>query len=810
MRRYCATLIGGLAVLYGVAAVAPAQEPPATIQSQPAARAEVDPQRIADLVNLIEGPNSPQARQTGVRELLRLGASDTIRRLAAILSGSNNAARVAIATVLADTPENLDSNYADPIISMLATRDGGVAAAARRAIAAFSEPLVIPRLRDYAMDAGAPAAGRVEAIGVLGEMTHRDAAGALVAALRLPDPALAKAAFAALRSAVGQEFEDVATAEAWWDSVKSLKLEDWLARQTKRLMERSRSAKTALSATESRLVRALRDGYVRTAESERGALLQSYLTDSLVAVRVLALELVQTSISEAKTPPPDTVASIRALMSDPDAGVREAAVRTVGALRDAADGERFLALLPAEKNTGVRQALAAGLGYVGATSAVEVLTKLVEADGDPAGPEAVAALGRFGERGILDAAASESIVSLFLRKYDETAADEATLRERLLWAMSRFPDPRCAAIFAKALGPAEPVVVRQAAARGIGVLNDPAALEALVPALSDADVSVRRTVVETLGQRASTDSQLAALWTRLVPANEPDESIRDIAWRGVSRMLASHSGREIDAWIGKLPENGNSRPRRTLELLQLEERAYASNPAQREDLGLVRQRLGATREKLGAPVEAVDDYRRAVEDLRAVRSPRAVAATADLIRAAVLAEKYDDSILAPLHEPPLLDATAVWKALKTDLDALLARDPAGIDQACAVLSAIAATPPLSFDVKLRSEVDAAKRAARAQRATSDSGRVQSAINLLHSNADDVEARSTIERLGRRAAPCLQATLRSLVTAEGGDATFERLIHDLLKAVRPDWTGYSVTSERAAKLQAIDGLSIEEY
>lgn len=807
MRRFGAPLLFVLVALLAAPPAAAAQDS-APAQTQPASRTEIDPQRIAELIALIEGPNSAQARQTGVRELLRLNWSETPRRLAAILSGSNSPARIAVATVLAEQADYWDSAYVEPTISMLAARDPAVTAAARRAIAAFPEPSSIEALRSYVLDRGAPLPGRIEAVAALGEMTARDAVGALLHAAQLPEPEVARAAFAALRAGTGMEFENAAAAQRWWGEVEQFTSEEWLERQLRRVADRARGLRANLSAAEARLAKALRDAYVRTPEADRPALLQSYLGDGLPCVRVVGLDLVQAGIAEGKTPAPDAIAAVRAILADTDPAAREGAVRTITALRETADAERLLTLLATEKHAAVRQALAAGLGYLGSVTAVEPLIRVASDENDPARAEAVAALGRLGERGFFENGSGEQVAALLLSVCEDSATTDPALRERAVWAMSRIPDPRFTPALIAALGPKEPAVIRQAAARGLGVIGDAAAIDALVAATSDSDVVVRRTVVDTLAQKGTNSNHLQALWARLATAAEPEEAIREIAWRGALSLLAQRPAAEIDAWIARLPDNGTTRSRRTLELLQLQEKAIAADATRREELGLMRQRIGAAHERLGQPAEAIEAYSRAVQDLSAARSGRLSAAAVDLLRTALVNDKYGDTVAAAVQQAQV-DAAEAWRALQEHISGLAARDAAGAELGLVMLNSLLASPPASF-ADIREQIGQARRQVREQRDKYDTARVDSALAILRTNPDDAEARSVIEKLGRRAAPALQAALRSMASGES-DGRLERLVCDLLKAARPDWVGYTLgATDRDGKLQAIDKLPAEEF
>ncbi|QOJ13838.1 MAG: HEAT repeat domain-containing protein [Planctomycetia bacterium] len=806
--RLLAALIGGIACASAAAPLVaqPTTAPATAPVAAPPPRTEVDPQRTADLLALIEGPNAPSARQTGVRELLRLGWAETPRRLAGILSNGSAASRTAVASVLAQQPEHIDTSYVEPLVRMLSDREPGVAAAARGAILACREQIAVPLLRERALDSDLPVAARTEAVAVLGEMTSRDALGALVAVVESDPTALNSAALSALRSTAGLDFEDAAAVRPWWEMVRSLSSEEWLDRQVRRLLSRERQTAATLAATESRLVRSLRDAYGRTPESERTDLLESYLKDAVAPVRLLGLDLVLAGITEGRPPGPELADDVRALMSAADPATREAAARAVASLREPADAERFVALLAIERNASVRPALVSGLGYVGGPSHVELLASLARDTDDPAAPQAVTALGRLAERGVLDSAALDAVATLLLDRTDRCRPEEHALRERLLWAMARVRDSRFVPVFIRSLASGEPGTIRQAAVRGIGAMADAAGLDALAALTSDADAVVRRTVVETLAAHASTDAHVQALWGRLSAGSEPEEVIRDAAWRGVTTTLARRSGSEIEGWVGRLPDNGPTRARRSLELLQLAERAYLSDPREREALGLVRHRIGGALERLAQPADAAEAYRQALTELLSVRSDRAAPVAADLLRTALMAGRYDERVQSALAGESRPDGAAVWAAFAAPVRELAERDATGADNAVAMLTTLSATPPAVLGASELDQLSSLLQQVRGIRDRRDAERVQSAAAALRGNPRDAEARAGIERLGPRAAPALQSLLREVAGENGAAAEYERVLHDLLRAARPDWPGYDEAADPPAKLRALDALS----
>lgn len=825
------TVIAGMLLLAQAAGPGFAQEP----QTQPTSRLSVaDQQRLNDLLALIEGPNSPQVRQTGARELLRQGWPEAVKRLAALLGGSNPAAKIAVAAALADLPQYLHSTYLDPLLTMLGDAELDVRRAAITALSAHRNGEVIPRLQALLLDAKQPLPARLAAVETLGLMTQQEAIAALTKALADPDSPLAGPALAALEQASGMNFnQDAAKAREWGQASASLPPTEWQQRQIERLVAQCRETAGLLTTTEARLGKALRDCYLRTPEQERAALLQSYLTDPLRVARLLALDLVQAYVTERKPLPPEALPRVRDLLADPEPAVRAAAARTVAAFREPADGERFLQRLAAESQPDVRQALVNGLGYVGALPATESLLRLLErAESEALAAETITALGRLAERNVLDAAAREAVTTVLLAKFQQTRREQGALRERLLRAMGRLQDARCGAAFVEALDAAESPAARQAAIRGVAALGDARLAETLLPALSDADVVLRKAAVEAFAQLAASDAHLQALWGRLAASQEPDETVRQSAWRGVVRLLTGRPAGEIESWIARLPEEGPAKAQYALELLQLIEKNLASQSDARGELGRIRGAAAAQYAQLEQMDKALETYHKALEDLHAVRSPHCPRVGLDLLRLALLTDRYDESIATLLFKTAALNGKAVWDTLRGEIESRLAaaraatlQPPAsaaayngpdgangnretplkGLERTISLLAALQAHPPARWPPDVAESITQTLRQARDLQTTLETQQIKTAVGLLRENPADETARAAILQLGPRAALVLRQMLQTLVAAETPDATSERLLHDLLKTLLPEWAGFAPNAAPADKLKALEAL-----
>ena len=804
----------------------PAQSQPASAATKPTGE---DRRRFDDLIALIEGKNSAQARRTGARELLRLGWPEAVPKLAQILATGQREARIAVAAAIAEMPARMNEAFVEPLIAMLASDDAGVRAAASAALAAATPDGVLDRLRKLALDKRRPLIARRAAIQTLGMMSRREAAAALVEVLADRDDPAAAAALEALSQAAGRDFQnDFDAAAAWWQDVRHLDAQQWRDMQLRRLARQNREHRRQLAALERRLAAALHENYIHAPEAKRAALLDGFLRDTSPAVRLLGLELVQSLVAEGRKLSPETVTRMRALLAARQPEVRAAAVRTVAMLRDPADARRFLDMLSRERHASVRVALANGLGYVGDQSAAGPLMKLLHCPDPATAAEAITALGRLAERGVLDATTASAVADALLKRMQATPADQYVVRERLLWAMARVAAPRFCKVFVASLNTPESAAVRLAAVRGIAVMTDPKAvahmpassaaskpalggtlsqsamLDALIPLTADSDVGVRRAAVETLARYASSDAQLAALWERVAPQREPDEDIRLIAWRSVSRAIAARPVAEIEAWLERLPADEALHDRLAIELLEQAEKLRAGKPGARGALGRIRAREAALLAAAGKIDDAVKMYLTALADLHAGDPEHVAPVAVELLRVTLSAGKYDERIARVLAGGnPALDGAAVWKAIRSEVEQHVKPDE--VDRAIMMLSALKAHPPASMPADVQQAIEAMLARARKVRADADVAAVAAAVARLQARPDDAASRGVVMKLGPRAVPALRDLLRAALKADKPDAARVKLLHDLLKAVAPKWPGFAADAPAAEKLKALDAL-----
>lgn len=816
-------------VALAMGALAPAQTPHASAPaSAPVAERPADPQRLNELVTLIEGQNSPQARRTGAKELLRQHWPEGNKRLAELLAGSNRPARTAVALALAELPELFEPPYCDPLLAMLADSEPETRAAGVAALSAAMHEDLIPRLRKIMLESESRPA-RLAAIEILGSMTNRDAAATLMEALEDPTSLICQPALEALGRATANDFQsDPAQASAWWNSVRGMPKERWLQAFGDRLQRQNRTLTQRIRELEGRLSGMLRENVVKAQESERIALLRTYLSDPSSMVRVLALELIQDQSADGRTFPTEIVTRVRELVAASDAGTRSAAIRTLAAVGEPSDAATLIQMLGSETRESVRQSFANALGYLGGTSSVEAVLGLLSDRSSVVAGEAATTLGRFAERDVLDAPARELVSAGLLDRLRSAGRDDAALLERLLTAMGRLEESRFLPVFASMTDATRPAALRLAAVRGLSVLatatngksestqSQPTAtaraanpaqiraslVDALTGPLADADAGVRKAAVDAYSCVAGSNDHLQTLWNRLDSAQESDESIRAAVWKGVLKLLAGRSPRDIESWIARLTDVPPMRQQRTLDLLGVAEKSLLASGAGRAELGLLHLRMADLRVALGRATEAIEAYLAAVDDLAAAQSGDCKRAAAELVKLAVFQETVDPRVAAAISLPAInMTAGAMWEILRPEIEQRL--KPESIESALLALKNVLADPLMPLDAETFRRVDGLQQRALELRSEYDADRVRGSLTRLRETPGDEPARAAILQLGERAAPALRAALRAILTAAQAEPKFEKTVYDLLKAIQPDWAGYSEEAGPAEKLKSLE-------
>jgi hypothetical protein len=237
-------------------------------------------------------------------------------------------------------------------------------------------------------------------------------------------------------------------------------------------------------------------------------------------------------------------------------------------------------------------------------------------------------------------------------------------------------------------------------------------------------------------------------------------------------------------------------------LLQAAEKALASRPEARGELGWVRAELAARRAAANQIGQAISTYLMALEDLHAGNSQEAARVALKLLRLALLNDRYDEQIAAVLTQSnPGLDGKALWEGVCGEIEQRLRPD--GVDSAISMLVALQTNPPASMPADTQEAIEQMLQRARQVRIDADAAAVRGALQRLREKPDDEQARQVITQLGVRAVPALREALRTALQAEQPDADQIQRLHDLVKTVAPDWPGFAPDAPADDKLKSLD-------
>lgn len=793
----------------------------------PTTQPQSELQRYENLLGILEGQNSPQARRTGARELLIQGWPEAPSRLTAILRGSNRPARIAVALALSDVPERLTAEYLDPLFEMLNDGEEDARKAAAQALAAAADSSVITRLKMIAVSRERPILERRAAIESFGQMTQREAVLILFEVLTDPNPEISDAALQTIEQMTGQDFSgNTELAQSWWNAIKTKTDSQWQKIQIERLIRLNRAREQRCRDLEARLATTLRDAYFRTPEAQRPPLLSSFLTDNAVAVRRMGLALVQSMLAEGKLPPNEFVLQVRDLMNAAEPDVRAAAIQTVTTLRDSADAVALQTMLKTEQNRLVRRALVNGLGYVGTADCLSMLLEQTQSADAAIVNESVTAIGRLIERGVLDAALKEQASHALYSQYEATPREDAAARERLLWALSRLTEPRLADVFIACLNPSETAPVRLAAIRGIIQLIDPRSgrsngngngntatqtarpnsntsrlLDALAPLVEDPTADIRRACVETIAQFAMSDTRIDTLWPRLDPSRESEETIRQAAWRGVLRVLSKRPYAEIAARLERLPGDDATRRTLTIEILQAALENRGDDPSDNEP-ARIHAHLAVEYAVTGQIEPAMSNYISALDKASASNPPHTQQIALELLRLAIRTGRYDAQLAAVLNDVnPALDGAALWETARAEIERGMTAG--NLDQMIVTLDALRSYPLAHFPPDARTAIENSLQQAHRIQYESDILLIDALLKQMREKPEDTRAQESVATLGDRAIPHVRTALRSALSEENTDQHWVERLTSLFKTLQPDWTGFTPDATLEHKLRSLE-------
>ena len=413
------------------------------------------------------------------------------------------------------------------------------------------------------------------------------------------------------------------TAAAWraWWGANAAKADadlraDLLADRAVRA-ERTRRRLAGLQAEGRRLVQ---QQYRAAAPDARGRLLVGFLGSPEPSVREAGAEIALDEMRTVGVLPDPARDRLRDLVADSDPGVRRTVARALAAINDPRALPGLLDQLSREPDPTVRAAIAGAIAPVRDARAVPALVGLL---GDPSPEVAVAAAGALQAVAPAVRDADPQLAGRVGEALRAALVDrpEDAVRQAAAEALAPLRQPQLIPALRDALTNRKTAApVRRASVEALGAFGNPQLADTFVQALGDADPAVRVAAARALaGSADNFGSYAESLYRRLDPAAEPDEKVRDEAWRALQSLFPAAPRQQLAAW----PDRFKDDPRRRLVVLQALAEQYARAGESRDEIAF-RQRVGDAHTELREPDRAAVAYRAALDVATSSRAPQMV------------------------------------------------------------------------------------------------------------------------------------------------------------------------------------------
>lgn len=794
------------------AQIAPPVEPSATVaaESQPtdepaAAPAKSTAQELDDFLLLITGNNTPEARELGARNLLRIGTDEAARRLSDVLKAPNDAlAKQAVcrAMLSVDRPHR---SLLEPLLSLLGRNPPELAQMIPATLRRFESPTVIPRLRAMASDTVLPLEQRnavIAALGFLGD--DLNAVSALVEILQDSTDALRASALEALSDVAGTRFLDAVAARGWWEAHDEMDPIEWLRDVNQRRKDEIQRMRADRETLVSRLVAAYREAYLLTPEAEQSKKLLAYLRDDSGAVRGLALDLINGLITDRKAINQEVRSQLLKLVTDPNPVIRRRAAGIVGDLRPAGSGERLTNALAVELDPTVRAAQVAALGRLDDAAVIPALLPRLDDPSRLVVGEAASSIGLLARRGGSANGETQNVISAMIERYAKLSSGEDDVRERFIEAMGRIGADEFRPIFIDEMAPSRGVRVRSAAITAFSSYVGSA--EHIRKSATAQEPEVRLAVVQALGRCCRGREDLDALGFCLDSAQEPNQSVREKAWESymaVVKRLPARDQVEMAERFNR-PNDAASQRRRADLLFSLKnsnDRTEPLAPAQR--LSLV--------ENLASAQSALHDYASEAKSLEEA-IPLALELKSEHVEdlrirlvEALLHDGQDVAAMAQLKDSAPIEpsnsgyrdrlADTVVREIEARLGgADLAAEFARLMDLIRIASPVIAQVSPDYSARLADLKQAAETA-----------RLSVVNRHLDAVGTDSESEARVLPFGREVVLVEIAARLSREAAERPSPDEETRLIEVARKIARDWPGYAVGAPEAERTAAIESL-----
>ncbi len=466
----------------------------------------------------------------------------------------------AVANHARSLPEVWHQRLLPPLLAILGSESATLRSAAARALASFRSDIVLQALGDIAASQDAGLAKRLAAIDALVfQVDRRSVIRVLMKLLDTGHDQITARVLAALEPASRETFgHDLARWQTWWEQKSRLTEEAWLEGQLQLYRDRLRNQQqTALSETaraQQRLkaldveLREFQNEVFRSLTPEQhDRRLADWLSRPVDEVKLTALTIIQTLIAdEGRKPEGPVLQALLALLESQSSDIRSETLLIVQNLNDPEVIAAVLSQFRKENNLAVRHAILKALGNLNDPLAIpDLIAEIQDQNADlNCVREAAIALGKvFGK---IDATTvADSAIEALRLRYRDVAPDNTALRAAILAAMTGAKNQTFSSVFLEAVETSDAQILREAI-RGLQAIGDSSKLARLRTLTADEDVLVRLAAVDAVGTLGKENADLERVASRMDPATEPNELVRNSATTAFRNLLA---GKTFDARI---------------------------------------------------------------------------------------------------------------------------------------------------------------------------------------------------------------------------------------------------------------------
>jgi HEAT repeat protein len=788
-----------------------ASQPTGTLPASPAlSAADLD-----ELLGLVTGNNTPEARKLGAKKLLESPTSDGADRLALVLKVSppDAAAQLAVCQAIASS-EHPPASLIDPLLSLLGAQQLELGGPISNALRRFDPGMVLERLQPLARDESVAMETRLSATAALGAMGDDiRAVAALVEQTGDKNKQIRVAALSALAQAAGVELTDAAAAASWWKQRQAFTQADWTGEVQARRLAENRKLQADRQLLTARLTTAYRELYLHTPEADRPRKLLSFLMDELPEVREAGLALVNAAITDRKNVSSEVKARLIEMISDPYPGLRLKVAQIIGDLRLANAVSRLIEAVSMEGDHRARAALVDALGRLGGAQAVPALIERLNDDVPSVAAHAAAALASIARSSAPeDRTNIENIASAIADRFAMIPATDDDLREKFLDAMTRIGTESFRPIFKAEMAGDRSVRIRRAAISGLAAFTDLATADDVLPLISAAEPEIRLAAVTALGKCGRRETDLTTLSGRLDAKSESDPPVRQRAWESylaIADRLPPQDHLRVAEQFAKPDDKIAQRQRlELLSALQTSSLRFEQLKSKNSDKRLdLLEAMADAHMKLGEFAPAAACLTQAADLAQGAANGRFAALAARSVAVLLVGHEDEAAVqrIKDLLNPEGQEASPDKAILaQTVLDELKARVEAVVDAATYTdaarlldsLSALSQKFGNDFETRLTSF----REAAQASRA--------SAVDALL-NAAGVDAQAEAKLQGFSADVVLMRIHARLTdpapTSAPSPAAEERLVQ-FARRIAPDWPGYSLDDSASKRTAALNALA----